>query len=99
MKKISILLAILLIATILITGCNSGNENAEQTYTENTKEGELKTFNDVYSTEGLEKSVYYLNDNFDSFSEESKSVYMHSLAQKISERANSVIFIKYFVTI
>lgn len=87
MKKSSILIAILLIVITISTGCNNTEAKSEQVSSNASKENEPKTFDEVYLADGLENAVYYLNDNFNSFSDESKESYMKDLAQEISDRS------------
>lgn len=87
MKKSSILIAILLIVITISTGCNNTEAKTEQVSSNASKESEPKTFDEVYLADGLENAVYYLNDNFNSFSDESKASYMKNLAQEIYDRS------------
>ena len=91
MKKISTLLAIFLLAITMLTGCNSRDEKSDKTSTDTSQANNLKTFSEVYEADGLEKAIYYLNENFDSFMGDAKKIYMDSLAKQIYDR--SVLYI------
>lgn len=86
MKRFFLLSVTLLILLILATGCNKNNiEDSKEVVTEKDN---LKSFDEVFKSDGLTESIYYLDNNYDSFSNDARDEFMLALAESISEKSS-----------